>query len=150
MSEGESRVLTCPRDGAEMNQEVYEADITVDVCPQCGGVWLDKGELESIQETVEKDYSKELSHLPDRLGAMSARLKQEAAPPVSCPLCSGEMARKEYGYTSQILIDTCPSCRGIWLDKGELQALEVFFERSQLDKREARRGFWASLIGIFS
>jgi hypothetical protein len=37
----------CPRDGAALSQ-VTERGVHVDTCPTCGGVWLDKGELESI------------------------------------------------------------------------------------------------------
>ncbi|AEF93846.1 hypothetical protein Desca_0971 [Desulfotomaculum nigrificans CO-1-SRB] len=42
-----------------------------------------------------------------------------------CPACSAEMrqARKE-----GVIIDVCPSCRGIWLDHGEL---EKIIERSR-------------------
>lgn len=38
---------------------------------------------------------------------------------------------------------------GIWLDKGEIEALEVFFERSQIDTRDIREGFLRSLVTLF-
>jgi Zn-finger nucleic acid-binding protein len=31
-------------------QEVQRAGVQLDICPNCGGVWLDRGELEKIQE----------------------------------------------------------------------------------------------------
>ena len=49
-----------------------------------------------------------------------------------------------------IEIDYCPKCRGVWLDRGELQALEVFAERFRAEERkDARRGFFARLRGLF-
>lgn len=30
--------------------EVLKIDVTIDVCPNCMGIWLDKGELEKIIE----------------------------------------------------------------------------------------------------
>ena len=30
-------------------QEVQRAGVMLDICPNCGGVWLDRGELEKIQ-----------------------------------------------------------------------------------------------------
>lgn len=37
----------CPRDGSALSQAT-EKGVHVDHCPTCGGVWLDKGELEAI------------------------------------------------------------------------------------------------------
>jgi Transcription factor zinc-finger len=37
----------CPKDGARL-MSVREHGVTVDECPTCGGIWLDRGELETI------------------------------------------------------------------------------------------------------
>ena len=37
----------CPKDGAALAR-VAEHGVTVDECPTCRGVWLDRGELETI------------------------------------------------------------------------------------------------------
>jgi len=39
----------CPRCGIDLKQ-VERLGVTIDVCEQCGGIWLDKGELESLSE----------------------------------------------------------------------------------------------------
>lgn len=39
--------MTCPRCGSTL-QERMEHGVSVDECPNCGGVWLDKGELEAL------------------------------------------------------------------------------------------------------
>jgi len=39
--------LDCPACTAAMNQRV-EHGVTIDYCPDCGGVWLDPGELEQV------------------------------------------------------------------------------------------------------
>lgn len=136
--------MRCPVDGNELRSGYYEADIEVDQCSECDGIWLEKGELESIQEIALRDYRSELAQMPeDTVKAyQAARQKREA---LKCPSCDSEMAEREHGYCSQIYIDVCPGCQGVWLDKGELQALEIFFERSQADTRELRKGFWRSL-----
>jgi hypothetical protein len=56
------------------------------------------------------------------------------------------MARREHGLCSQVFVDVCPSCEGIWLDHGELEALEVFFEQAREDARELRLSFWGNLL----
>lgn len=39
---------------------------------------------------------------------------------VKCPLCDVKMREVE---RRGVLIDVCPECKGIWLDKGELEKL---------------------------
>lgn len=41
--------MTCPRctDGTAL-LEVIKQGVTLDTCPSCGGVWLDKGELAKL------------------------------------------------------------------------------------------------------
>ena len=51
------------------------------------------------------------------------------------------MDRREHGYCSQVMVDVCHDCQGIWLDNGEVQALEVFFERSHIDDKEITTAF---------
>ena len=39
---------------------------------------------------------------------------------MKCPKCGHDLAEKKY---EDILIDQCSTCRGIWLDPGELELL---------------------------
>lgn len=40
----------CPRDGTKLQPHV-ERGVTIDVCPTCHGIWLDKGELQVAVES---------------------------------------------------------------------------------------------------
>jgi uncharacterized protein len=45
----------CPIDGVPL-MEMNKNGVTIDVCPECKGVWLDRGELEKlIQVALEMD-----------------------------------------------------------------------------------------------
>ncbi len=141
--------MRCPVDKTELWSKIYEADIRVDACPACGGMWLDPGELEGIQETKERDYSEELARMPD-LGYNAYKLaRQKVGRTLYCPKCNIEMEAREYARCSQVMIDVCPECHGIWLDKGEIEALETFFERSRLEARNIRQVFLVSLRSVF-
>jgi len=125
--------MRCPRDNSELQSTIYEKDISVETCDTCGGVWLTKEQLEIIQEIKEHDYTEELSSTPD-LGYGSYRIvEQKTRQPILCPLCDIEMESREYARSSQIMIDVCPKCHGIWLDKMELEALELFYERARMN-----------------
>ncbi len=142
--------MKCPRDGAELTKHNYEANVMVDLCPQCKGMFLEAGELEQIQETIENDYSEALKQMPDLIGGAFHMAQEKTRAAVTCPSCAGQTERKEYGYCSQIMIDKCLNCHGIWLDEGEIQALEIFFERSQMDTNDMRDVFWKSLNSSYA
>ncbi len=138
--------MKCPHDGSDLAKREYESDIEVDICRKCDGIWLDQGELERIQQTVERDYQKELAAVPEATVQAYRNARQEhARADLACPQCSSAMTEREHGYCSQIFIGVCADCSGIWLDAGELKALEVFFERAAADTTPMRLGFWSSL-----
>jgi len=144
--------MKCPRDGSALETKIYEAKIEIDACGRCGGMWLDKGELEAIQETRERDYRQTLGNVSDTVKRSINEVAQMETAPIRCLKCNSEMETREYGYCSQIIIDTCPEGCGLWLDAGEIQALEKFFERSQEEAAEAiplRYRLWASLHELF-
>lgn len=43
--------MKCPHDGIEMDH-VTRHGVAIDHCPACGGVWLDRGELDHLIEAV--------------------------------------------------------------------------------------------------
>lgn len=43
---------------------------------------------------------------------------------LTCPVCQGEMREVA---RSGVMIDTCTRCRGVWLDRGELEKLSAMF-----------------------
>jgi Zn-finger nucleic acid-binding protein len=143
--------MLCPRGGTALESRKYEAGIEVDGCARCGGVWLDHGELEAIQHSRETDRSRDLERMDEVIQAVADR----PTGPASCPKCGAELAVHEYAHCSRIHVDTCPEGHGVWLDGGELEALEVFFEEmkrranAEDDALWAVRGFWVSLRSLF-
>jgi hypothetical protein len=49
----------CPIDAAEMDKEIV-LNLILDRCPTCHGVWLDPGELEQLEDTIEEGLAKVL------------------------------------------------------------------------------------------
>ena len=47
-------LLMCPNDNTPM-QEINRNGVQIDVCPQCRGVWLDRGELEKLLTQTEPE-----------------------------------------------------------------------------------------------
>jgi uncharacterized protein len=142
--------MKCPKDGKELTQKIYEADVEIDHCEYCNGIWLDKGELEKIQETFENDYSEFLNKEKNYASSAMEMASQKQEKDLECPSCGELLFKKEYGFSSQIIIDICTGCRGIWLDDGELQQLEIFFERTFKKSAETKRGVWGKIINFLN
>ena len=142
--------MKCPVDNTELKTQEYERAVMVDKCTTCDGIWMDQWELKAIQANKGKNYDAELAKMPDLVNQSYLQALEKSRPLLDCPKCkeAGKtvaMDRREHGYCSQIMVDVCHDCQGIWLDKGEVQALEVFFERSHLDDAEIKTGFFHSL-----
>jgi hypothetical protein len=45
----------CPRDGTNLIERNH-LGVTLDDCPKCGGLWLDKGELERVFERKDEGW----------------------------------------------------------------------------------------------
>jgi hypothetical protein len=59
------------------------------------------------------------------------------------------MTVRPFGMGSQIVIDECPDGCGIWLDGGELEALERFYEASQSETViPLHWRLWAGVVGL--
>jgi Zn-finger nucleic acid-binding protein len=142
--------MKCPLDATELLTRTYEAGIQVDLCPTCRGIFLDHGELERIQDSSERDHAALLAQVPDTVSMAFEKARQEERPDLVCPKCGGQMGKQEHGHCSQILVDVCASCHGVWLDRGELQALELFFEQAQADSIDMWTSFTAGLSDVVS
>ncbi len=45
----ETHWMKCPKCGSGL-EEINHSDVMIDRCPDCKGIWLDKGELELLTE----------------------------------------------------------------------------------------------------
>jgi Zn-finger nucleic acid-binding protein len=57
-------LLMCPNCDASM-QAVQRATVEFDMCPQCRGVWLDRGELEKLMSMERGEPQAQSPRLPD-------------------------------------------------------------------------------------
>jgi len=118
--------LDCPRCKLALVPETYEG-VAVDLCKECWGVWLDTGELETILQLEQLHFSPEEKKLV--LEGRSARAKAQNKP-VGCPKCSVRMERLFLDPEVYLVIDRCPR-HGVWLDTGEIKAIQAMAEASQ-------------------
>ncbi len=105
--------MKCPH--CKKSMIVLELDkIELDHCLECGGIWLDGGELELLLDAAD-DKEQLLASLNIDRNAKEKRIK--------CPICSKKMEKALCGLQKAVRIDKCKNGDGLWFDKGELNEI---------------------------
>jgi Zn-finger nucleic acid-binding protein len=114
--------MDCPVcDNAMITLELRGVEI--DHCLDCGGIWLDAGELELLLDDPEKADALLKSFI------INTQTREKLR---KCPICLKKMQKITVGPDiAPLLIDKCKKGDGLWFDKGEL---ENIVKRAKLDE----------------
>jgi len=111
-------------------------EVEIDYCTDCGGIWLDAGELKMLLGEPEKAAQLLNSFKNEQTSGEKFR---------KCPICLKKMCKITVGSSKPILlIDKCRKGDGLWFDKGELQDI---FDRAKLDKDNKIQKLLADMFG---
>ncbi len=120
------RKLSCVKCGAELKLKQV-GSVEIDWCLRCGGLWLDKSELQqlaSMDEAALEELYEDLGEAAEATGQTSP-YRSAAAEEISdarrldspCPACAGKLTS---GLVGEITLEICSACGGVFLDAGEL------------------------------
>lgn len=102
----------------------HRSGLEIDSCPECFGLWFDSEELKLFFESPD---------LSRRILAEDALLEESSVlgdleEPRTCPSCLQSLFLSRLGSTA---VDYCLTCRGIWLDRRELESLVLNFQNGE-------------------
>jgi Zn-finger nucleic acid-binding protein len=122
--------MYCPRCKTELANKTiidFKYFLNIDYCNDCGGIWLDKGEMDRLEKTIEPTFF-EIRKIPG---------PGEQKKSLQCPFCDHPVTllKAQHRRDDHVIIDYCPECKGIWLDTGEIEAI--------------RKENWVFVIGKF-
>lgn len=104
------------------------ANQQIDLCESCGGVWCDAGELVPVVNELIRQ-----GKIPESAPVSAPKTRQhtdhDAADKV-CPRCQEITESFNYAYDSNIFLNRCFNCSGLWLDSGELRQVALFINKS--------------------
>ena len=109
--------MQCPSCHGHLKPIQYEL-VEILQCPLCNGTLLDEPSLVKIEKRRGRFISRNQSH----------SVTGHYDGPRICPSCDITMAKAKYGKYAPKTIDKCPQCDVIWLDKGELEDIQVAYE----------------------
>ncbi|WP_372368215.1 zf-TFIIB domain-containing protein [Candidatus Uabimicrobium sp. HlEnr_7] len=128
--------MDCPRCNLAMIPTKYE-NKNVLCCQSCWGYWLSTNQLDSILHTlVYKFDENEKQKILHDLSKGNLAVPANKDGKIKCPQCQGVMIKKPYSSSCPIIVDEC-SLHGVWLDTGELKALQIYVEQ-QIGKVNAK------------
>ena len=138
--------VNCPKDHQSL-ESVNVGGIRIDRCPECEGMWFDKDELRVLKDReaggayrwVHVDLWKDIDKFRAR--------KQQR---YSCPRDGSPMTTVHYGE-SEIAVDVCSTCHGIWLDRKEYRRILKYLEKT-VDGSSAEdylKDVRHELVGVF-
>ncbi len=128
------RPFKCPHCQSEMKY-LKEPDMSIDRCSSCGGLFLEKGELNALASSMKGDIEYNSIQSSDDITAKF--------PIRDCPKCSGQkMEKVNLLAFSDIIFDHCPSCESFFLDKGELKEMNEYLKNlTPHDVEQEYRGY---------
>ncbi len=103
-----------------------------ELCPDCGGLWLDRGKFR--RATRESDVYREESLI---INEYVKKPSQDTVTYIPCVRCGKVMNRKNFAKISGVIIDECGN-HGVWLDAGEIEKIRHFIADGGLERVQDR------------
>jgi Zn-finger nucleic acid-binding protein len=131
--------MLCPKCRKATLAEMQVGDVrtVVDQCRSCGGIWFDRKELEVIMDLAARDMT---------IPATAEETRR------TCPRDFEKLLTFRYPQT-EVMIDMCRRCDGLWLDGGELTEIrkirDQLAERGELNKDGPAKGLMGGLERLF-
>ena len=121
--------------------------IMIDECVKCHGKWFDRDELRKVKDNTDKDL-RWLDFDPFGKDAEKLTVASEGR---ICPKCLKQMDSLKY-MDSEVVIDKCNQCEGIWLEAGELMKIIKYLENRVVDQsaKAYARDTFKEFIEIFT
>lgn len=119
--------MECPK--CNDNLISFSVDhLEFDECKNCEGIWFSKDELRQVKNLADSD----LNWMDFVIWKHTDRFKAKPHK-YTCPNCCAKMDVLDYDNTN-VEIDYCSECQGIWLDKDKLVKIIDSLEEELISK----------------
>ena len=116
-----TNIMECPNDTTYLEKMLFH-NVEVEYCPQCLGVWFDKDEL----NWAKNDKDEKMNWLDFDIWRDKAKFKFLRGIK-HCPLDRAGLVQVAYDK-SNVTIDFCKMCQGVWLDRGEFKNMMAYMK----------------------
>ncbi len=119
--------MKCPACSNALRQVKTES-VLIDHCTQCKGIWFDPDELAPVimaLKSADLTLAKETESTAPIHARPAHTVKENDR---FCPRCDKKLKKFNYGYDSNVFLDRCTDCQGIWTDAGEVNQIIEFLK----------------------
>ena len=110
--------MLCPGCKGSLRREKHQ-HVEFDICGECRGIWVSGEQFRAMAVKVAADGQVE-SSVKLTFQPRKALRPSEDNPVRVCPKCTLAMREFNYAYDSNVFLDWCEQCKGIWLDPNEI------------------------------
>ena len=138
--------MICPICKKNLEQAIL-AGVEIDYCPKCLGLWFNENELRQAKDVKDRN----LRWLDVDLWLDDEKFKISKGNKL-CPKDRLPLYETKYGR-SNIEVDVCNICHGVWLDRGEFKKIIKYLKRKADSEilndylKNLREEFWEILEG---
>ena len=118
--------MKCPHCPIEL-ESAASRGVDLDRCRRCEGLWFDRDELGKFNR-----FDSDFPLRPDNP-------TQGEFTSLRCPRCSSFLARFRYVPGGELEVERCISCKGVWLDAGEIQTIRKLLTQKLVARRQNRK-----------
>ena len=138
--------MYCPICKKVKLEQTILSGVEVDYCPKCLGLWFEEEELR-----LAKDYKdRDLRWLDIDLWKDEEKFKispgQKLCPQDRLPLYEADYA------DSNIKVDLCNICKGVWLDRGEFKKIIEYLQKRkdyEIFHKFSRKLFYKDINNLY-
>ncbi len=112
--------MNCPLCSISLQNYQFESK-NVDICSNCGGLWFDKGEFQEVLNSLISNNKVDYLNIKEAFDREPAPKDKNKQFIKKCPKCNLDMQVFNYSYDSNVFLDKCISCGGMWTDKDEIK-----------------------------
>ena len=111
--------MICPSCQSSLTfEEVYYCKIFP--CTRCDGIWLSAEIFPRLASILAVNVDKSDHDYLKLFKPREVAFPDPKNRPRLCPECQAAMKEFNFAYDSNIFLDKCPRCGGIWTDAGEI------------------------------
>ncbi len=119
--------MRCPHCKNALRQIRYKS-LVLELCFKCRGIWFDEGKFLPVVHYIRDtdETSPEGRKLFKKRSVQRLDKVDEAGR--LCPKCGRLMRKFNYASDSNVILDRCDGCGGIWADAGEVQRIARYLK----------------------
>ena len=120
--------MRCPVCSTALRR-VRTRSFIVSICTKCKGIWFDAETFlpfaKKLSTESQTKSSSKITFQPRNV-VTSEQVIEDAR---LCPNCQAGLHKFNYAYDSNIFLDKCKNCKGIWTDAGEIQQVASYLKK---------------------